>query len=277
MILVDDTNDSLVDDEDVQLYDDILPYEFDAEIEMPRLITTRNLKSPNFDLASNPNNFILIVPGYINGSLARNIEFAGTVTIPVPQPVGTIYRPPNFTGNLLIPVPVVIGDRTGRSSDEVIFMDNNPNPNYNNPSLDEIITIVNSSPYNPSNPINGNDLIRSLTTRGYDLGNRLKPNIEPQIQTMMTGRIKTFITTFDGEDISYNISLSWKIPTCNDVTNLIGLIYFEQIRLVVGDTTYLVVLLDDLVQVINASRTHQMLTLNFQGRKLNPLKRGNTP
>lgn len=187
-----------------------------------------------------------------------------------------------FTGALTTAQATMNGRRSGRQFREVIFM-NEVDLAFDDTNLNSFIdqyypqpvsgAISGSGSFTSQNQLTGGDLLtagtphkRTVRVRRYELGNKRALEINPLVQRAMSKKVRTYIQT----PANYQLSMTWKIPKCFDdfASTLIGLLYFKQFRMVLGDEEFICVLLDDIVKTIKESRTKKSITLNFQGKRI---------
>lgn len=256
---------------------------FTGAMTLPHTDKSYYLTSPSYTTLTSPT-WRIISAGSAVGVFTIVHHFQSTLSLPVMQVHGAFEEVSHFfQGALVLPKMQVNSFRSGRSRKNVIFMNENPK-SFDNSAINNYIdaffpqvgtgssAISGSGAFDPHNNIIGTpqdipsaSAQRSVTLRAPNLGNKQRPTIDPQILIMMSGDFKTHV-----ELMQYDISLSWKLLNCTDVlaTRIIGLLYFDTIRYVIGDETWRLVLLDDVIRTIQEVRKRQTITLNFKGVRL---------
>ena len=180
---------------------------------------------------------------------------------------GLIYVTPYkmFVGTLTLPTPVITGTYGGRDDDTIIFENWDAGAFGSSDLADD--AICSGVAYETESSIYGEELatFKSITVRTPDSDNVHHYPIQVDIRRSMGGDNYTFVNT----PVLLRLTLTWKLMKCADVAQcLLGLLCYDNIRIVWGDNTYKVRLVSDVYGVINTVRAWKTTTLDFEGIKV---------
>lgn len=170
-----------------------------------------------------------------------------------------------FVGTLTLPEPVISGTYGGREKDTIIF-ENWDAQTFASSDLAED-SLCSQVAFETESSVQGAELanFKSLTLRTPDTDNVHHYQVNAQIRRSMDGQAYTFVET----PVLIRLTFTWKLMKCADVAqSILGLLCYDNMRIVWGDDTYKVRLITDTPTVINAVRAYKTTTLDFEGIKV---------